>query len=459
VKTLLKSAALIFLFHVGMAVFFYTRGDYCASYYWAAGLLSVAALPYLIAIFRDKFIFYEGIYIYLAAYVISYTAVMTSSLDEINFDPEVWAYVMQAVFAGAVAFLFGYWSKLGRVFAIKLPLKNFMMTDERLLKLPPKFYLVGWALRILIYLNIGFNVFSGWRVVNILLKDLIMVGLMMDAYFWFSSLGQRTRAQHTKKCLKRFVFFLSLELISAFLGGMSGAIFAIIVLVLIAYIKSRNKIPFFAVAVTFFIFVYFVIPFMKTFRVKYWAGADLATSIQYGINGFSDKEVAKEKRQGALLRISNPLEMAIIASEKMREGVRIRTYEGLFDYTARFIPRFIWPSKPSVDYNRIGKELGILAPEDYSTSISLTLIAAFIMSNGILSVIIGMFFVGVIIRVFWDWLMVRSQGNFFTFIIYFTILHDWVGFDDVYVLIHSTISFILYTYFLLGFINKRKTFK
>ena len=63
-------------------------------------------------------------------------------------------------------------------------------------------------------------------------------------------------------------------------------------------------------------------------------------------------------------------------------GEIVNTFNNAFDYLARFVPRFLWPSKPSIDYNKIGRDLGLLHEGDYSTSIGITLLAGFIMGGG-----------------------------------------------------------------------------
>ncbi|MEI8175599.1 MAG: hypothetical protein WCG78_01895 [Candidatus Omnitrophota bacterium] len=456
----MKSAVVIALCHVGLACFFWSRGQYFNAYYWIAALMGVLLIPYLYAIVVKKtFIPYEAVYLYLGAFLSNYTGSAFLAVDQITYPPDVWEAVMKMVTAGAVSFLAGYWINPGKGLARALPLKNYIFPEERLPELPVKLYCIGGGLRIFFALNPTLAQFTGWQIIGIVMNYSISMGLMIDTYLAFSprtpegGLGPRERRKH----LMRAAVILPLEMLYGVLAGFSSMVLAPIALVCVAYIKATKKIPVVTIAIVVLLFATFVIPFTKTFRSYYWAGSDIKVSLHNTLEDLSNKDRMEDQRTVAVGRIGNSVQLAVTCYQKKEEGVMVKTYASLFDYLCQFIPRFMWPNRPSVNYNRVGKELGLLNPDDNTTSCGLTLIAAFIINNGFIGVVIGMFFVGALIRFLWEWLMVRSGENLMTFLIYFQLLKVWVFEDqEFFVALHATIAFVLYTYFMLGFINKKK---
>lgn len=73
-------------------------------------------------------------------------------------------------------------------------------------------------------------------------------------------------------------------------------------------------------------------------------------------------------------------------------------------------PRFLWKDKPMIqtDGNELGREIGVLAPSDFGTVISATMIGDWYLNFGLAGIILGMFLVGVLLRVMNDALV--GQG-------------------------------------------------
>ena len=58
-------------------------------------------------------------------------------------------------------------------------------------------------------------------------------------------------------------------------------------------------------------------------------------------------------------------------------------------------------------------------------------------------------------RIYWLWLMERSGDNILAFVIYFNVMYAWFRDSDLMVSFHANLSFLVYAYFLLGFIKRR----
>lgn len=469
------TALFILLCHAGLALYFYSIASYYnfKPYFWASALTVAASIPYMIAAISGKFTPYEGHYIFLGSFLVSFTACFFLPLEKIMMDPASLTYAMKLAFSGALFFLLGYYTIFGKMIAQALPLRRFVIPDPLLSKIPLKLYFIGWFLRLVprvsqlgisILEKIGvfgipmrlLNKMQGWEITNMLTSYGICAAIMIDAYLVLSVSPYNPRSRASKNAaFIRLSVFLLIEILYSFLGGMAGNVIRPFIFLLLAYMKARKRIPLVPIVIMMTFFMLYVVPFVKSFREQYWYGKDAKTSIDTAKEKLSDKKTLSMKRDEVLKRLSNPLEMAVVCYETRKEGRRITGYShNLIEYLSRFVPRFIWPNKPSVDYNEIGRSMGILHPSDYVTSIGLTFVGGLIMDNGAFGVIAGMFLLGVLIKVMWYWFIIRSNENLFAFTIYSIIIYRIIFPEDFYAIMHSIIAFIIYAYFLSAFVNR-----
>ncbi len=251
---------------------------------------------------------------------------------------------------------------------------------------------------------------------------------------------------------------MCVEMIMGLRSGMKENLIIPIIMALVAYIKARKKVPVAFMLAGALFFINILTPFMTAYRQKAWyGGTNFSESFRYGLEAVF---MAREEREvmdlevSGISRLADSTSMALLCEEKVREGEIRNTFDSPLDYLARFVPRFLWPDKPIVDYNKIGRDLGVLHENDYSTSIGITLLAGLIMGGGFYSVMLGFLFIGILLRTYWAWLMERSGDNILAFVIYFNIMYTWIRDADLMVTLHANLSFLVYAYFLLGFIKK-----
>lgn len=466
------TALLIWIIHLAVTLYFYYKGLYyqLIPYYWAASLALACSIPYFLAMIKKSFIPYEGSYVFLAGILVSFTAWLALSPDKIDLNLESWNYAMRLAFAGSLVFLVGYYTAFGRAIGNIMPLKRFVILDPILPRLPAKFYCIGWILRMmprLTELGIGtlarvevfglpmkiLNKMQGWEIMNMFTSYGICAALMIDTYLAFSPQPQLTKNQRNI-VLARLIILLSVEIFYSFLSGMAGNIVRPLIFIALAYIKAKKKIPVIPIILIALFFIFYIVPFVKTFRGQYWQGAAAKDSINYAKNELSGKDDLSRKQDETLKRLSNPLEMAAICYEIRKEGRNVIMHQDSAAYFSRFVPRFLWPDKPVVDYNRLGRDLGMLSKNDYTTSIGLTFIGGLIMDSGTTGVIIGLFILGILLKILWQWLIVRSNENMFAFTVYSILIYRFIFPEDFYAIIHATLSFIIYAYFLSAFVNR-----
>ena len=84
-------------------------------------------------------------------------------------------------------------------------------------------------------------------------------------------------------------------------------------------------------------------------------------------------------------------------------------------------PRFIWKNKLfsiNILGNKYGRQIGILGPNDFQTSINPTMIGDWYMNFGIVGIIFGMFLMGMIFRFIYNYLILETNNSLSGVMIY-----------------------------------------
>ena len=458
-KFSIASAGLIFLAHMTMACLMFMKSGQSQVYSWFFYIFALLSLPYFNAILTKRFILYEAIYLFFAGILLNYTLLLLMPEEELfDIDWMIWAHVLYLLFIGLIAFMVGYISPIGRKIARALPIKNFIVPEDKIPNVARKMYLTGYFLFTVVYFLEKISI-RGYQVFYVATQGAVKAAIMLDLYHYFSAPKGTNEYLKRKKYLYRGLFFMCIEVVMGMRTGMKEMFLMPIIMALVAYVKARKKIPIIFMLAGMLFFINVLTPFTGAYRSKSWfEGASFYESFSHGLDAVFEARKGKEATEletSGLTRLSDSTFMAILCEEKVREGVVITTFKNPFEYLSRFIPRFLWPNKPTIDYNRIGRELGLLHPGDYSTSIGITFLAGLIMGGGLFSVILGFLFIGILLKIYWSWLIERSGDNILAFVAYFSVMYVWIRDPDLMVGLHGTISFLIYTYVMAGFIKKR----
>jgi len=448
-----NAALVIFLINLFVAGLIIIKGSGSSAFFWTALAVIASALPYLFAFFKRKIIFYEPIYLFLSGTIFTYIAYLLFSSKALELDQEALAYVMTACTFGAVAFTIGYKLNFGNFLAKILPIKNYMVDEKILGKICLKLYGLWLIFTILPFLPLGGLLDSMKSLFQNLMMFVVLGGVMIDIYLY--AIASKADIGRYKYLLRSFLL-ACVYFVQCFLSGFSGAMASVFGVTIIAYIKGKNTLPsipkIIAIIVTLVVFLGYIVPYTKIFREAHWQGENIGDSLEYANDEFITLS-QDDKIEVSLTRFSDPLFMGLKCHGLRKQNVNISRYSGFLSFLARFVPRFIWKDKPvSFNGNQVGRELGVIQEDDFTTSISLPLLSNFILNGGLWGVILGMLGVGTILRLYWEWLIIRTGGNFLAFVVYFIILFSWIfGGDEIGSLVVANVGFLGYLYIFLGF--------
>lgn len=453
VRTNTNLAVTIFVLHVVLSAICLLKAPMGERFIWAAVFSLVASIPYINAIKKKNFIPYEAIFVFMGAFGFSYIFPLFLSVGKV-YNLEILRFVIKMAVLSIICVSIGYRIKIGDMIANRLPLKNFIISDKKVLGLPMKFYLLWIALDIyaLINPNIKPNIRAAWYS---MIRLSIYVGIITDAYIYLS---QRVTVKNKGPFLIRLIFFYLLWCISCFLEGFSGKMLEPLILIFLIYVKEKKKIPVVFI-ISLFIFgnimLRYITPFTKAFRSQRWYGTSIEESVKYAQINFKEQDKVVRVATSES-RASNVLEITLVCVQARHEGTKARVYNDFMSYISRFVPRFMWRNKPEFDYSKAARQLRILHSRDYATAVSIPMLGSFVLDGGVTGVIVGMLLVGVALRILWSWLVIRSGENFLTFIIYLIVIPTWTfGGEDLGTVLVCTVTFVGYAYLLLGIINKK----
>lgn len=122
-------------------------------------------------------------------------------------------------------------------------------------------------------------------------------------------------------------------------------------------------------------------------------------------------------------------------------------------------PRFIWKNKPTItiDYNAFGKRIGVIGQDNNTTAVGPTLIGEWYMSFGIIGIIIGMMFMGLLWRTIYLYLTEKTNFMFTGIMIYVVVwIHAVKGLEDTFAPVYAGLVKIVIILCLIYFCLRKR---
>ncbi len=330
--------------------------------------------------------------------------------------------------AGLLAFIIGYFTRLGSYFAEKTPNIFIGVWNQKKVKIAFwAFFIIGTANRIIRIAGGGY--FTAYNV-SPLFSGSLFYGLVgyLD-WFWYIALViafinyyklKKESGDYKKWRLLAF----GVLMIEIFYGAPTCSRIAVIVPILL-YLLVKSfvfKIKYLQIGFVFLLMALILFPFGDICRNFSLLNVYQILDSSPGNHGQANYSAIKIENIGGFImdsfwgRVNRSFVFSKILSAPRAD---ISSYGSSLSnfFSTLGPPKFLWPNKPlSVNSlgNSIGHSLGVLYPEDSKTSIGPTLIGDFYMISGILGIILGMFFMGALSRFIYDYLIkltnVSSSG-------------------------------------------------
>jgi hypothetical protein len=247
----------------------------------------------------------------------------------------------------------------------------------------------------------------------------------------------------------------------------------LIVLLLMLYFAAKRAIPWRIVVVAIAI-AFILVPALALkheYRLTYGVGGEELgiTSLEDAVHGgvlFVETVGGSFVQQG--LQVYEPAASIIInrvdaiqlfayVLERTPETAPFLNGETYSDAPWKFVPRFIYPNKPDPSWGQFfGHRYGLLDPQDYDTSVNLSLMIEMYINFGIPGLLVGMFLLGQLYR-FLSYLLNHTGAGEWITISGAVIFANLTNIESNFLLVFGGIVQWIVLLYLLGFLVRRGT--
>lgn len=241
------------------------------------------------------------------------------------------------------------------------------------------------------------------------------------------------------------VLILIFEVVFGFLSGFKFAIVLPFIIVGLAFYNERRRIPLnlILISCTFMVVAYLVIEPYRALK-QYYGNTDNSIGGIAGVlvQGAKSNDVSF----ASVYQVWTPFLARLNLTEIASFGIEYADKSQLPPESPQFlnniflapihaiVPRFIWSGKPLGDlgiwYNRV------VLMHDFHNSVGMSPVTYLYFAGGLLAVILGFLFVGILQRILWGF---RSFGGGGV-IIYFGLLGTCLALGDSFMIYHYTLS-------------------
>ncbi len=268
-------------------------------------------------------------------------------------------------------------------------------------------------------------------------------------YFMFICAFCYHRPQFKKYFFSYLIFLLIFYIPTSSKEAILSPLFCFIFLY--ASLLGKNVGKYFLIMGLFFMFIS---PFLGNYRVSV---ASEESDVGYAGIMQSSEDFTGEDYAGSIERLAL-LPIVSVFVEMAPEKIPFRGFDVfLYDFFIVFIPRLIWPEKPSISKGTVySKDFGLLSDDNTSTSVGSSLMASFYIYEGWWLAVLGMFLFGFVYNVLEKTLNVgMSWGR----IVYFILFKEFIVIERDYLSLTGTIIFlILFVLFVCGIALFQKIF-
>lgn len=296
-------------------------------------------------------------------------------------------------------------------------------------------FLLGAFMKLILYLNGNFthinkntafssNPFSS--VIGFLSwSSYFALSLAFCLYFYFLKIGDRRYKFWQVVAWLNFTFEL-------FLGYLTISKYLFLIPVFI-YLISRHYLCKKSLMRVIIVFLFIIFVIFPLFNYRRNPSGILYYTKQVDHNlKMPPQSIIEYSIDSSLPRITNlhTIYVVIDKTENFLYGKNIKDF-----FISLGPPRFIWKDKPAINAggNEFGRKYGLLAPDDFQTSIAPTVFGDWYMNFGVLGIIIGVSLQGVIVGLVYNTFIKNKNllpANVFVYtILWINVLKEFEGFS------------------------------
>ncbi len=403
--------------------------------------LSVLALvilwvPVALAVNRSRLSLLSPIALQSVGYTIFFVILALQLLAKPELDyrglSEMLPQVLLLLCAGYSCLLFGYCSglgnKLGTVVRARIGIPAYDISSRRLVLVLFALYAIGWAARLVLIATGSYfhTVATDFRFSDI--GNLVgQVEWLCKLVFIFV-LVRYFKSPHSWGSRTILVIVSLLEIGYALPSGGRQALVELIIFGVVVYGFTRRLISF-RLVVIMAVFALVVFPMLANYRsivqADYNAGRTL--DIDYLVQNLSD--TTQHFFSGGVESILSGFSQTTQRNaDIISVALIVRDTPSVFDYEYGstylglpffFIPRVIWPGKPSSLTNFLVTERYFPGSDPYQAGVAaVSLFGEFYLNFGTVGVLIGMFLWGIILRMIFAYTLPDQTANPFDLVLY-----------------------------------------
>lgn len=313
---------------------------------------------------------------------------------------------------GLLVFWMGYHARLGKAIAYSLPTLPRKWSRVRAFPIALICFVVGWGLRILLMASQAGGI-GAWLRANkyvelaqaqgtmyiSIISGLATVGLLITFVL--------ARRNKNRRYLFLFTLFLIPELAFRFVSGSRAQfIFFLLALLVASYMTSERgykvSMRYIRWAVALVLLLVFLFPLFSIIRGGIASSGILARTSNFWKDPTALFELVWARQHG--------LDSLAVVIGRVPDEEPYTLGSELSFILVSWIPRALWPQKPIISVGKIFYEKFYPPIFHEGTAVAVTLPGEFYWDFGLAGVIMGMLFVGVLWRFFFEYL-VRPKGN------------------------------------------------
>lgn len=381
---------------------------------------AVSFAPFLIAWIRKNFNPFEPIYLWTIIYGYLYLAkpfVQIAKGQTFRYGGEYLNEALLLAILGLIVFYLGYYFNFGNKIANRIPIIKTEISSNKLFYVAWIFIIIGfWALNHYIQISGGWKIFwsrphglAGQATKSTAylyqLPELMVIGFILIYEIFIHKIIVKKNKIKAKNILNLLIAAIGGVGIYTIMFGNRSFAFWIILAAIILYFLKKQELPRLRTAAIVILALFIIVSFIPMYRSYIYIGSDLS-KISEALN--------LKKIIGASFTSDDEFHSYLAEIALVPNSIPYDNFNLYFKTIIHPIPRLIWPNKPALLNSNWDD---FLSKSGLSRGAAESLLGDFYAQLGIMGIIIGTFFSGILWKTIYQYLK-KAPMNRSVIIIY-----------------------------------------